>query len=542
MTQTYGVEENSDPLQPVVASQPRPAPFRSILFPGEETSEEIESWHEPECFADLNLDQIVQTVTAGRREYNLQPFFYMPARTVETVRYRQEVFRDLEKKEMICCIRSFAKAMQKVRNDLTGLEKLFYQRQKQRCFLDAVDGYCGTLCRLAQVLTLMDLHSEGLRAFRDHLTGYCKSAEFRVLEAVTRKILFDLGGIVYSLHIAGKRVTVSRYSSQPDYGADVLQTFEKFRQAEPKEYRFRFRGTLDMNHVEAAILDRVAQLYPEIFSSLGGFCSEYKNFLNPIVARFDREIQFYVAWIEHMQPLLRAGLPFCYPELSQDSKEVRGMEVYDLALADRLVRERAPVVTNAFSICGRERIMVVSGPNQGGKTTFARTFGQLHYLGALGCPVTAKEAKLFLFDRLFTHFEREENLSTLRGKLEDELIRIRRILDHATADSILVMNESFLSTTLDDAVFLSRQIMQQVIDLDVLCVSVTFLDELATMSPTTVSMVSTVDPADPARRTFKVIRKPADGLAYAMAIADKYGVTHDAVKGRIFRNAGRNAG
>jgi len=532
---TNDADVAQDDLGERTTTGPPPTPFRSLLSP-HGRDEELGTEPADRSFAtDLNLDQVVSSVAGDREECELiTSLLYRQLHDLATIQFRHEVFKDLENQALYERVKESAELLCQVRLHLAQVKKMESKYQREGWFLDAVAIYCEAVRSLADDLGGDSVASQGLRAFSAFLAVYTASDVFTSLAAETAAHKEALGQIRYSVRIRGGRVDVSRYEGEPDYSAEVLKTFERFKQGAVKDYRVQYRTWPGMSHVGAQILNLVARLFPEEFSALDEFCRRHGDFFDPAVRRFEREVQFYLAYLEYLTPLRSAGLSFCYPEVGP-SKEVFATETFDVALARKLVAKKQTVVTNEFALSGTERIFVVSGPNQGGKTTFARTFGQLHHLGSVGVPVAGSAARLFLFDRLFTHFEREEDLAKMSGKLEDDLVRIRGALTAATSESILIMNEIFTSTTLSDARFLGKKVLEKVIQLDLLALYVTFVDELASLGPSIVSMVSTIVPENPAERTFKVVREPADGLAYALAIAEKYELTYERLRERVSR-------
>lgn len=486
--------------------------------------------------SDLNLDQILGAIVRAQEERDLiTTLFYRPLEDGDLVRYRQDVFRDFEDQPLLDGIRHFAQLLRQVRSHLVQMEKMEVELQRQGWYLDAAILYSEAVSSLHETLREAPVVSQGLSGFRTFLLDYVASPQFTALADETKACRAALDRVRYCIRIHGRRVDVSRYDGEADYSVEVMDTFARFKQGAVKDYRVTYRTWPGMTNVGAQVVASVARLFPEEFSALQDFCRRHAAFVDDTVRDFERGLQFYLSYLDYVAPLRAAGLRLCYPEVRRNDKHISATQTFDLALAQKLTKAGMPVVVNDFYLADGERVIVVSGPNQGGKTTFARTVGQLHYLARLGYPVPGIEARLFLCDRLFTHFEREEDLARMRGQLEDDIVRVREILQEATPNSLIIMNESFSSTTLRDGLFLGKKVLAKVVELDLLCVYVTFLDELASYGPSVVSMVSQVVPENPVERTYKVLRAPADGLAYALAIAEKYHLTYDRLRSRLAR-------
>lgn len=483
---------------------------------------------------DLAIDQVIAAVLRGDPEYDLGPLYLRPVRDAETVAFRREVFADLEDLPLRAAFHEFAAGMRAIRHALARSPRLQQPHQRRRWHLDAAEDYLRLLTRLSEELSGLTIRSRGLREWRELLVAHLRGPHITALADAVRAVRAELDTVRYSLRIVGRGIEVGTDGGAADYSAEIANLFVRFGCDAPFARRPQPQWA-DMNQTEERILQEVAQLHPGPFARLEQFCLAHAEFLDPVVVRFDREIQFYLVYLTFGRALAAQGHPLCLPETAAPGTPIHARGAFDLALAAR-ARRGNTLVCNDFHLSGPERVLMVTGPNQGGKTTFARMFGQLVYFTALGCPVPAREARLPLPDAIFTHFEHAEDPGDPDGRLLGELVRMHDTLERLTGDSVIVMNESFSSTSTSDAMRIGGDILGQIIERGALGLWVTFFEELSRSSPAVVSMVAvTESDDDTARRTFRIERRPPDGQLHVQQLADRHGLGYDRVKARILR-------
>ena len=150
-------------------------------------------------------------------------------------------------------------------------------------------------------------------------------------------------------------------------------------------------------------------------------------------------------------------------------------DLYDPCLA---LVAGARVVGNEVAADGKH-LVLITGANRGGKSTFLRSIGLAQLMMQSGMFVAASAFRATVHDRLLTHFKREEDAEMRSGKLDEELGRMRRIVDLVTPGSLVLLNESFASTNEREGSQIARQIVRALLDSGINVCYVTHLHDLA---------------------------------------------------------------
>lgn len=259
------------------------------------------------------------------------------------------------------------------------------------------------------------------------------------------------------------------------------------------------------------------------------------------------EIVFYVHALDLIQELQAAGMRLTTPEISPAEERVcRVKAAYNLQLAIQRLKDRSadpqstPVVTNDILLDDDGRIAILTGPNQGGKTTFMQSIGLVQVLAQLGMPVPGEEAQMSPVDAIYTHYPVEERLELGTGRFGDEALRIRAIFEKVTRHSLVLLNESLSTTSMGEGVYLARDIVRALRQIGLRAVFTTHLHELAAAagqinaevggdSPVFSLVASKPEKAMQPDQgySYHVQPGPPLGRSYAEHIAARYGISDE---------------
>jgi len=173
------------------------------------------------------------------------------------------------------------------------------------------------------------------------------------------------------------------------------------------------------------------------------------------------ELAFYIGCLNLRERLLQLGTPFAFPVASEFSPpRLSSMDLYDVSLA--LSMNKRPV-GNDVNADGKS-LIIITGANQGGKTTFVRSLGLAQLMTQSGMFAPAAGLHINIVDGLFTHFKREEDATMKSGKFDEELSRMNDIVNILTPHALLLFNESFAATNEREGSEIGRQIVSALLE------------------------------------------------------------------------------
>jgi len=188
------------------------------------------------------------------------------------------------------------------------------------------------------------------------------------------------------------------------------------------------------------------------------------------------ELGFYIGCLNLYGRLERIGAPVSFPQPKARGKNALDFKgLYDIALALNLGKK----ITGNDANCDGKNLVMITGPNQGGKSTFLRSVGSAQLMMQCGMFVPAQSSSSSLCEGLFTHFKREEDSSMKSGKLDEELTRMSGIADEIKPGSWVLFNESFSATNEMEGSAIARQIISALMESGSKVFFVTHLYELS---------------------------------------------------------------
>ena len=543
---------------------------------------------------DLGLEAFCEALSTDARERRLiTNILSQITDDANVAAYRRQIFADIFRlpelrKNMtellgkIQFMKDFS-AMHKTSDEELGLWHLFHR-------LDELDDYIRTVETIRECLSDVRIQSEGLIALRDYMTllyGDACFAEMKKDIAALKMKASDVQSVTLGINVNERFEAVSiglvsvnkkpfRKSGIVSNFADAIASKDKLSETADWDGDMHYqlvdreekRGVLDSvrddflavrsslavgagsgsTTVNAAADDAAAnstfyldtvvnKMLSSLVRKLRDTLTKYANVAIVNVSGLVPEFLYYIRCAEFIGGLMEKGCTFCeaQPE-TEDGTSMSAKGFYNLKLAMNM-ENVSEIVPNDLTFDQKHTVYILTGANRGGKTTVTQAVGQLFVLAQGGLFVPAEQFRYVPCDCICTHFPADEDKTMDLGRLGEECVRFREMFSQATEKSLLLLNETFSTTSFEEGYYSARDSVKALLTKAVRTIYNTHMHKLGedaeafTRESSGAGAASLIMRTEDGRRSFKVALAQPEGSSYAKDIAEKYGVTYDMLIG-----------
>ena len=425
----------------------------------------------------------------------LKKVMMTPLRTEEEIYYRQEILKDcMKNKEFIGALYEISRDMT-FRWEALGKHQLDKpgSRDKSANLLSRIEIlhlFVNTLSKIKELCRKYGtekLVSPGLAAFCRRLEEEFGDEQEEKIRRILSDIIFYCDGQEeYSLTGSGSRLenishmvldcSVAEGLKLGGISPEEVSTIKRKLRKRTSDITFREKVRVAFSQEPVLILKDVALLEDlkqlnehitaYIMDSFRPMMDELRDFFEELYA----QTAFYQACSNLFTRCEHSGIYLCFPDVgSREQLHFQGLMEFCMTV----YRRQLPV-GNDCDVDGK-RLLVVTGANQGGKSTFLRSIGIAQVMMQCGMPVCAKTFVSGIFPHIFTHFTRREDSSMNSGRLDEELGRIDGIIRHLGDGSMVLLNESFATTTEEEGSAIADDVIRAMVEAGVKVLTVTHL-------------------------------------------------------------------
>lgn len=311
-------------------------------------------------------------------------------------------------------------------------------------------------------------------------------------------------------------------------------------------------------HINSAVKGQTADMDTALFKELDKYTRDfsrrislalknYRELFFSDITEIEHQLDFYDGAVNLISYVKCRGLEMCRPKLLEKSQRKLNLKnTFDLcffrqaASADYKKFGDDLLIRNDISM-ENERFYIITGVNNGGKTTFARGVGICQLLAQIGMYVPAESAEISVADHIFTHFPKEEEVGIDSSRFTTEIKQLKEICDCITPYSMVIMNESIQSTTPNECLEIAGRHLEIIAAAGARGLYVTHLNGLYTKAeeinekdyPTQIGSLVSVADENSGKRLYRMVRKPPMSESMAYTVYDKFGAKLEDVIKRL---------